>query len=119
MATTILATEAYRSKVAAAAATGGSLPKAAEIAFGTGTTPPSTEDIGLESEVHRQVLDSAEADGMMLICKGVLQGEDSGDSRITETGVFAEDGTLMGRRVFKPKELEPESDLEFTLEFQY
>jgi hypothetical protein len=119
MATTIPATYAYREKVAAAAAAGGSLPAAAEIAFGTGTTAPSPGDTSLENEVHRQSLGSASADGTILTCTGKLQGDDSGDNEITEVGVFDSEGDLMGRRVFNPKQLEPESSLEFTLNFQY
>lgn len=116
---TVLATYAYRQKVRAAAASGGCLPEPAEIAFGTGDTPGSPDDLALESEVHRQPLDSVESDGVLLTCKGELSGADSGDNQITEAGVFDSEGTLMGRRAFKPKELEPISSLEFSLVFQY
>ena len=119
MADTIMATKAYRTKVAAAAASGGSLPAAGTIAFGTGQTPSAPDDTALENEIHRQALGSASADGTLLTCTGVLQGADSGDNQITEVGIFDADGGLMGRRVFRPKELEVESSLEFTLEFQY
>lgn len=119
MATTIPATEVYRQKVSAAAASGGSLPAASTIAFGIGTTAPGPADTALETEVHRQDLGSAYADGTVLTCSGKLQGSDSGDNQITEVGVFDAAGDLMGRRVFQPKELEPESSLEFTLNFQY
>lgn len=119
MADTIMATKAYRTKVAAAAASGGTLPAAQKIAFGTGTSSSAPDDTELESEVHRQDLEDASADETLLICSGTLDGEDSGDNKITEVGVFDADGDLMGRRVFKPKELEKESSLKFTLEFQY
>lgn len=119
MATTIPATTVYREKVAAAAATGGQLPAAQDIAFGVGTTDPSPGDTALESEVHRQNLGSATPDGTILTCTGKLQGSDSGENEITEVGIFDAEGDLMGRRVFRPKELEPESSLEFTINFQY
>lgn len=118
MATTIPATDVYRSKVAAAVASGGSLPAASEIAFGTGTTGSSPDDTSLESEVHRNALETASASGTVLTCKGTLTGEESGEE-ITEVGVFDADGDLMGRRSFKPKTLESESSLEFTLDFQF
>lgn len=118
MATTIPATDVYREKVAAAAAAGGSLPAASEIAFGTGTTSPSVDDTALESEVHRNSLESATADGSVLTCTGTLTGEESGE-QVTEVGIFDADGDLMGRRTFLPKQLEAESSLEFTLNFQF
>lgn len=119
MATTIPATYVYRNKVAAAAAAGGQIPAAAEIAWGTGKTSPSPDDIALEVEVQRQAMGSVSADGTILTCAGVLQGADSGDNKITEVGIFDADGDLMGRRVFNPKQLEPESSLEFTINLQY
>ncbi|MFW5988627.1 MAG: phage tail protein [Desulfosudaceae bacterium] len=119
MATTIPATNVYREKVAAAVAVGGSLPAAEKIAWGTGESSPSPDDTALENEVHRQDLDSVSADDTILTCTGVLQGADSGDNQITEVGVFDAEGDLMGRRVFNPKQLESESSLEFTINFQY
>lgn len=118
MATTIPATNAYREKVAAAAASGGSLPAASEIAFGTGTAGSSPDDTSLESEVHRNSLESASASDTVLSCTGTLTGEESGEA-ISEVGIFDADGDLMGRRAFKPKQLESESSLEFTLDFQF
>jgi len=118
MATTIPATDVYREKVAAAAASGGSLPAASEIAFGTGTSGSSPDDISLESEVHRNSLEEAAASGTVLTCTGTLTGEES-EEEITEVGIFDVDGDLMGRRSFKPKRLEKESSLEFTLDFQF
>lgn len=118
MTTTIPATEVYRKKVAAAAAAGGALPAASEIAFGTGTAPPSPDDTALESEVHRNSLETASASDMILTCAGTLTGQESG-AEITEVGIFDADGDLMGRRAFKPKTLEEESSLEFTINFQF
>lgn len=118
MATTIPATNVYRDKVAAAAASGGRLPAASEIAFGTGTSGSSPDDTSLESEVHRNSLEEASASGTVLTCTGTLTGEESGE-KVTEVGIFDADGDLMGRRTFRPKELESESSLEFTLIFQF
>jgi len=118
MPATIPATDVYRAKVSAAAAAGGSLPSAAVIAFGTGTTPPSPEDTALDAEVYRKDLDSASAAGSVLTCIGTIDGSESTDA-ITEVGVFDADGDLMGRRTFAPKTLEAESSLRFTLNFQF
>lgn len=117
--TPILATNAFRSAVALAVAEGGQVPHATTIAFGTGTTLPSVEDGGLEAEFHRQALTTAGADGVMLQVTGTLSGEDAGNALVTEVGVFADDGTLMGRRVFQPKQLEPQTSIDFTLDFQF
>jgi hypothetical protein len=51
--------------------------------------------------------------------RGVVSGEDVGENAVREVGVFAADGTLMGRRVVAPKELEPETEIEFELVFEY
>lgn len=115
----IVATNAYRAVVAQAAATGGTLPAAAEIAFGTGTTPQSVDDLALESEIARSPLSLVEATGTELSVSGTLLGTAAGDAAITEAGIFAADGLLMGRRVFSPKQLEPESSIDFSLIFQF
>lgn len=115
---TIPATNAYRKKVAQAAALGGYLPGCAYIAFGRGTTPPSVDDTGLQIEVYRTAPDSVSVDGTVLTVTGTLLGTQS-TAPITEVGIIADDGTLMGRRTFGPKTLETESSLEFTLHFQY
>jgi phage-related tail fiber protein len=118
MAITIPATNVYRAKVAAAAAAGSALPAATEIAFGTGTSGSDPEDTGLEAEVFRKGLDSVSAADQILTCTGELSGSESGQ-QITEVGIFDADGDLMGRRSFLPKQLEAESSLEFTLNFQF
>ena len=115
----ILATNAYRSLIAAAVAAGGSVPEPTEIAFGTGTTEPSVDDTELETELVRKDLGSVSVDGMTVNVTGALLGTESGVSVITEMGVFAADGTLMGRRTFAPKTLEPESRIDFDLDFSF
>ena len=115
----ILATNAYRAAVAQAAAIGGTVPRATEIAFGVGTTPASVEDTGIEGEVVRRALSLVEASGVELRVAGTLLGQASGDAVITEAGIFAEGGLLMGRRVFAPKQLEPESSIDFEMFFQF
>jgi hypothetical protein len=118
MATTIPATSTYRAKVAAAAAVGGTLPAATTIAFGTGVTAPGPDDTTMETMVHSKPLEVVTADVTVLTCQGTLTGTES-TAAITEVGIFDADGGLMGRRTFKPKELEAESSLEFTLDFQF
>lgn len=115
----ILATDAFRSAVALAVANGGTAPQATTIAFGTGTTLPSVEDVQLEAEFHRQPLTTATATGVMLQLTGTLDGGDAGSALVTEVGVFSAAGVLMGRRVFQPKQLEPETSIEFSLDFQF
>jgi hypothetical protein len=105
MPTAIAATAAYRNKVATAAATGAALPKAAWLAFGSGDAPYSPDvDTALQAEFLR-VATSNEVSGPSLTVRGVLSG--------------AADGTLMGRRVVAPKELEPETEIEFEIVFEY
>lgn len=118
MAVTIPATNAYRTKVAAAAAAGSALPAASKIAFGTGTSGSAPDDTSLEAEVHRKDLDSVTAAGTILTCSGELLGTESA-AQITEVGILDADDDLMGRRSFLPKQLEAESSLEFTLDFQF
>ena len=115
----ILATNAFRSAVALAVANGAAAPQATTIAFGTGTTLPSVDDVGLEAEFHRQPLTAATATGVMLQLAATLDGSDAGSALVTEVGVFSASGILMGRRVFQPKKLEPETSIEFTLDFQF
>lgn len=119
MSESILATNQYRTAVAAAAAGGAAVEPVQSIGFGTGTTPPSVTDTVLETEILRKDLDSVVSDGVMLTVKGTLLGAEALDAEITEVGVFTVSGMLIGRRVFNPKQLEAESDLEFTLDFQF
>lgn len=115
----IPATDLYRTLVAAAAAAGDTLPAAAEVAFGTGTAPPSPGDTGLAAELLRKPLADIAPDGPLLRVAGTLLGSEAGTAAITEIGVFAADGTLMGRRTFAPKQLEPETRIDVELEFQF
>lgn len=114
----IAATQAYRSRVALAAANGGNLPAAAFLAFGSGDAPYTLDDIALAAEWLR-VPTSNTTDGPLLTVSGVLDGAAAGLNVLREVGVFAADGTLMGRRVLTPKELEPGTVLEFEITFQY
>lgn len=116
--TAIAATNAYRHKVALTAAAGGALPKAAWVAFGAGARPYTLDDIAMEAEFFR-VSSNNSVDGVQLTVAGVLTGIDAGAHVLREVGVFSADGTLMGRRVLTPKELEPETQLEIELVFQY
>ncbi|MCK9514079.1 MAG: hypothetical protein M0R28_23010 [Pigmentiphaga sp.] len=115
----ILATNQFRRAVAHGVAEGGSVPRAVEIAFGIGTMPPSVADEALEVELIRKPLLSAVAEGVVLRVKGTLLGTEAGNATITEVGVFAEGGILMGRRVFAPKQLEPVTRIDFDLDFQF
>lgn len=116
--TAIAATKTYRHKVALSAATGAALPKAAWVAFGAGARPYTLDDVELESEFCRVPADNRVA-GVQMTVAGVLTGVAAGAHVLREVGVFSADGTLMGRRVFTPKELEPETQLEIELVFQY
>lgn len=116
--TAIAATTAYRHQVALRAANGGALPAAAWIAFGTGARPYTLDDTALEAEFFRVPANNSVA-GVQMTVAGVLTGIDAGAHVLREVGVFSADGTLMGRRVLTPKELEPETQLEIELVFQY
>lgn len=116
---TILATTVFRHAVACAVAAGSLMPKAAYVAFGTGTAPPSPNDEGLEAEVYRTPILSAEADGPDLLLTAVLDGAMSGDAVITEYGFFTDTGLLMGREVWKPKTLEPNTQIELRSFFYF
>jgi hypothetical protein len=115
----IAATKAHRSAVALAVASGTVIPAAAFVAFGSGDTPynPDT-DVSLEDEFFRVAAINS-TDGPQLTVRGTLQGIDAGANITREVAVFASDGTLMGRKVIAPKELEPESSIEFEIVFEY
>lgn len=114
----IAATYAYRYKVRHAAAVGGDLPRAAFMAVGSGNRPYTLDDTAMEAEWLRIAVNYAES-GVMLTLTGTITGVQAGSNIIREVGIFANDGTLMGRRVVSAKELEPESEIEFELVFQY
>lgn len=116
--TAIAATYAYRKKVAQVAANGGSLPKIAYLAFGTGDRPYSLDDTAL----HQQFLVVAaqtSVSGVLVKATAVLTGVQLGQKTLREVGALAQDGTLLGRRVLLPKQLEAEAQIEFELTFQY
>lgn len=116
---TILATTTFRHAVACAVAAGSQMPKAAYVAFGRGTAPPSPNDEALGDEVYRTAILSAEASGPDLLLTAVLDGAMSGDAVITEYGFFTADGLLMGREVWKPKTLEPNTQIELRSFFYF
>ena len=119
MLTPIAASAAYRYQVALACANGSAMPKAAFLAFGSGSRPydPAT-DQGLEAEFIR-VSTSNSVAGPRLTVKGVLTGAQAGSNVVREVAVLTDTGTLMGRRVVAPKELEPETEIEFEIVFEY
>lgn len=117
--TAIAVTTAYRTIVALAAANGTIIPAAAWVAFGRGDTAYNPEtDTGLEDEFLR-VPSVNVADGPILTVRGTLEGLVAGSNITREVAAIAADGTLMGRRVIAPKELEPESSIEFEIVFEY
>lgn len=115
----VAASAAYRHQVALAAANGAAVPRAAWLAFGTGERAYSPDtDIALQAELLR-VATTNTVDGVRLTVAGTLLGSATGASVIREVAVIAADGTLMGRRVVAPKELEPETEILFELVFEY
>lgn len=116
---TVAATIAYRSAVALAVAGVAPQPTAAYVAFGSGDRPYSPDtDTDMQAEFHR-VIAEASASGPTLTVRGTLLGSAAGSHVLREVGVFASDGTLMGRRVVAPKEFEPETEFEVDLVFEY
>lgn len=119
MTPSIAATTAHRQSVALAVAKGGAMPRAAWLAFGGSERPyDPANDKALGAEFLRVTAICTVA-GPRLTVSGVLTGAAAGSNIVREVGVFADDGTLMGRRVFRPKELEPETEIEFELIFEY
>lgn len=115
----IAATIAYRSLVALAAANGTAVPRAAFMAFGTGDDAYSPDtDTALRAEFLRVPTTNSPV-GPSLAVIAVLQGVAAGNNIVREVAVIASDGTLMGRRVVAPKQLEPETEIEFELIFEY
>lgn len=113
------ATHAYRALVARCAAEGGHLPKISRIAFGSGDHPYSPEaDVSMEKELVRLPAVTS-ADGPLVTIRATLAGSYIGDAVIREIGAFADDGTLVGRRVIKPTELEPFAELDIEMTFEY
>src|SRR5690554_3443198 len=116
--TAVAATNAYRHKVAQAAAGGTALPRISHIAFGEGDRPYSLDDVDLQSRFLTKTATVSVA-GVMVTATAVLLGTEAGTRTLREVGVFAVDGTLVGRRVIAPKQFEPETQIEFELNFQY
>lgn len=113
------ATHAYRALVARCAAEGALMPKISHIAFGTGQRPYAPEaDADLDKELIRLPAVTT-AEGPLLSTRVTLVGSYIGDAVIREVGAFAADGTLVGRRVIKPTELEPYAELDIELTFEY
>lgn len=116
--TSTATTYAYRSKVAQAAARGGALPRISHLAFGTGARPYRLDDEALEAEFIRLPA-SLQVRGVLLMASATLVGRAVGNRVLREIGAFAEDGTLVGRRVIAAKGFEPETELDIELTFQY
>lgn len=113
------ATRAYRSAVALAVAGAAPLAQAQYMVFGEGDRPHSPET---ETEMDApllQVVAECTTDGPTLIVTGKITGQQAAGRKIREVGVLASDGTLMGRRVVAPKELELETEYEVSLRFEY
>lgn len=112
-------TNAYRHKIALAAANGGNLPETKYMAFGSGSTPyDPANDTALESEWHRVEVVNI-VSGALLTVTGVLQGGNAGVNILREIGVFDSENTLMGRKIVAPKEFEPEGEFEAEITFEY
>lgn len=112
-------TIAYRSAVAAAAAGGAPISPIAFMAFGTLDTPYSPDtDTDVPGEFKRLPL-SVSVQGPNVVARAVLTGADAGMNVVRGVGVFTSAGTLVGRRVLAPKELEAEAELEIEITFEY
>ncbi len=57
--------------------------------------------------------------GPELTVSAVLTGTAAAGHTLREVGVFAADGTLMGRRVLAPKAFEPDTGFELDIIFEY
>jgi hypothetical protein len=116
--TAVAATNAYRKKVALAAAGGTALPRISHMAFGSGDRPYSLDDTALQTQFLKKEA-AVSVSGVMVTARAVLLGTEAGLRTLQEVGIFAADGTLVGRRVVAPKQFEPETQIEFELNFQY
>jgi len=113
------ATNAYRRKVALAAANGTAVPRIRWLAFSTSSAPydPAT-DTNLPGEFARIQADVSVAD-VTVTAKVTLAGATVGTRTLRSVAAFAADGTLVGKRVLAPKQFEPETEMDFELTFQY
>lgn len=116
--TAIAASNAYRRKVALAAANGTALPRISHLAFGTGSRPYDLEDTALQAEFTR-IAAAVTVSGVTVKAVATLPGAIVGVRVLREVAALAADGTLIGRRVITPKEFEPETEMDFELTFQY
>lgn len=115
----ILTTVAYRSHLAAMAASGGELSPIASMAFGTGTRAYSPdEDTALEAEVLRLPASTRVA-GPEVTAAATLPGTAIGGQRITEVAAFTASGVLVARKVIAPIELESYGEMDFEIVFEY
>ena len=119
MSDVIPATTQFRAKVAAAVAAGSSVSAITHVAWGTNGDPANPNETALGAEVHRQSVDSANAEGVRLHVTGVLRGDDVPGYAIREIGIFDSDGDLAGRRAFSPLELDPGTEIDATLDLQF
>ena len=112
-------TLAYRHQVAVSAATGDAISKAAWMCFGSGDKAYSPdEDVALVAEFARVPVVCV-VNGSVLTVRGNLTGIQAGDNVLREFSVETESGVMMGRRVVKPKQFEPSSEIELDLDFEY
>lgn len=119
MSEVIPALEQFRTKVAAAVAAGGSVPAITHVGWGSNGDPASPDEAALGAEVHRQAVDTATADGVVLRVTGTLSGDDVQGYAIREIGLFDADGDLAARRAFSPLELDPGTEIDATLDLQF
>lgn len=119
MSDVIPATTQFRTKVAAAVAAGGSVPAITHVAWGTHGDSASPDETALGAEVHRQAVEIAAADGVVLRVTGTLSGDDVQGHAISEIGLIDADGDLAARRAFSPIELDPGTEIDATLDLQF
>lgn len=110
---------AYRHQVAMSAATGAAISPAAFMVFGSSDRPYSPEDdTGAYAEFARVPV-TYKVVGAELTVSGTLLGSMVGSNVLREVAVLTAAGTLMGRRVVKPKEFEDSTELETDMAFEY
>ncbi len=118
----VVATNAYREEQAARAVSGAASLVPYKVAFGDGTTLEGIEDIALENELFRVDPDDVSSDGTILTVTVEIDYSDTGDSPISEIGIYADNGgtdLLMGRKVFTPKTFTAPDRSVFTAAFSY
>jgi len=118
----IVATNAYRTELAARAVSGDPSLIPYKVAFGDGNTTEDITDTALENELFRVDPDTVSSNGVILTIEVTIDYEDTGDNEICEIGVFAEteaSEVLMGRKVFSPKVLTDPDQSTFTVDFVY